>query len=202
MAGTIFLWCMWAVWIIATFLLPKQTQPRLFLAIFSLLLIIFVPFTFSILFLKIQLTAVVLLLLAYLAISRFDIRKRLYNFISICIVSLGYTGFLLFEIIDPVWLMLDRRILICAYMFLLIWLLENKDIFSQLSMMTAGMIHGEILFAMILSKWGMPYLAGSPEFLDTLMISSFPFLSFYFFRRLPRIILQKITLNNMKGMRH
>ena len=199
MVGSIFLWCMWAVWILATFLLPKQAQFRLFLSFFSLLLIILVPFSFSISFLKVQLTAVVLLLLAYSVNARFYIRKRLYNIVSICIVSLGYTGFLLFEIIDPVWLMLDRRIFLCTYAFLLIWLLENKDILSQLSMMVAGMIHGEIIFAIILSKWGMPYLAGSPEFLDVLMISSFPFLSFYFFRRLPHIFLQKTTLNNTKG---
>lgn len=104
----------------------------------------------------------------------------------------GFTGSLLLELYDPVWIFIDRRLLLGFFVFLLVQFLYTRSIKSQMICTLAGTIQGEIVYSIILKKWGFPYTIGSWDYLDICAI----FLLLIMLWALINSVLLNISLKN------
>jgi type III secretory pathway component EscS len=166
MDGDIFLGFLWAVWLIATFFLNKQNVMRFPAAVLSLILIISFPFSVPIFSFTIKLPAVIFLAVGYYYINSLPFTRKLYMILSVMIITAGFTGALLMELYDPIWMFMDRRIILGGIVFLLGQFLYPHSLYKCLSSMVIATIHGEIILSIFLSKWGIQYPIASEPFLD------------------------------------
>nr|WP_233274993.1 hypothetical protein [Calidifontibacillus oryziterrae] len=90
---------------------------------------------------------------------------------SICtlIITVGYVGFHLFELFDPVWLIFNRKwMLAFAIVYLTLMLIKDKQ--DRIVITIIGVSNGELLYSFILSTFSFRYEIGSFQFLDSLAI--------------------------------
>ena len=170
MAGLSFFWLAWIGWIWATFFLKKQNLLRIKIAVWLMVIIVSASFKLNIGYYEVSFSAFIITMLLFIETRGKKTGAFLYLFISSFIIMLAYTSFMLFELFDPVWVFLDRKILIVAgslYLILLLHKTTNGRVVSLIS----GFLQGEILFAIILGKMKFPYLISSFAFLDILFLS-------------------------------
>ncbi|MED1204887.1 hypothetical protein [Heyndrickxia acidicola] len=166
MDGEMFLGFLWAVWLIATFFLNKQNSMRIPAAALSLILIISYPYSIPIFSFSIKLPALLLLAIGYYYLNSLSFTRKLYMILSVMIITSGFTGAMLMELYDPIWMFMDRRLMLGGMVFLLGQFLYPQSLYKCLSSMVIAAIHGEILFSIFLSKWGIHYPIASDPFLD------------------------------------
>lgn len=171
MEGLLFYWIFWLLWIFFTFIVNKQHTYRLKLSVAVLAVIIFADFHYPIAGFDLNMGGLLLLFLVYLSLDHEKTSKVIYFFISSFIVTIAYVAFHLFEIFDPVWIIVNKDWMIGICIGYLVILLQKK-LKARLLIIISGMMQGEILFAYILSNYGFPYQVGSLECLDALALAS------------------------------
>ncbi|MDQ0271094.1 YphA family membrane protein [Cytobacillus purgationiresistens] len=170
MEGLTFYWVSWVLWVIITFLLNKNQVLRLPLSIGLLLVIISSSFSIELGGIKVTFASVLLLLTLYILVGRLSKPKMAYALICHLIILLAYVSFLLFELFDPVWVIFDRKwMLSILLVYLAIMLHENR--LMRVVIILMGAVNGEVLYALIISKFSFPHTVGSLMSLDAIALS-------------------------------
>lgn len=167
--GIMFYWLFWIFWVLSTFFMRRDDK-RWKISLWLLLAIIFSLQSIMIFGFEISLTALFMLLSTYMIFSNQNKRTGTYLFITSFIVMLAYVAFHLFELIDPVWLVIDRKWLLSMLLFYLIVSLHKSIMFRFLSLFI-GSIHGDILLSIILKQFSIGYSVGTLSFMDVLALS-------------------------------
>jgi signal transduction histidine kinase len=165
MEGLYFYGFTWALWIISTFLFKKTSILRLPLAIILLFILILSPYNFQFGKYTISYVSVFMLLLIFLIVGTFKVRKLLYFFITTITIAVCYVTFLLFELFDPIWIIFKRELMLSFILAYLSVLLQKK-VLGRIFIMIVGGVYGDILFSIILYPFSFPYDIGSLRFLD------------------------------------
>ncbi|WP_062104795.1 YphA family membrane protein [Bacillus niameyensis] len=173
MAGNLFFLFMWCLWIYFTFMMNKNNNIRWKAAASILIIIIFVPVKMDVGPLTLSGPALFLLFACYYMAAKFTLKKQIYLLFSVIALMLGYTGFLLMELYDPIWVIIDRRIILSFVLFVVGYFIYPTSIRLRLLFILLGVIQGEIVFAIILSKWQISYIIGALESFDFLAIVTF-----------------------------
>ncbi|MCR2820249.1 YphA family membrane protein [Lederbergia panacisoli] len=187
MQGMIFLLIAWVIWIYATFMMDKKSTYRWPIASCALLLIILKPLTIRFYFLHISGSSLLILIICYYLSSKLPFKKQLHLLFSVFTLMVGYAGFLLFEMYDPIWMFMDRVVLTSFTLFIFGYFLYSSSVLTRILLICLGTLQGDIVFASYLSKWDMPYLIGSMEYLDIISIIIISNLLFHFISNLTAI---------------
>lgn len=171
MEGALFYWFSWLGWVWSTFLMSKQNEYRLNIAIGLLLLIITSPYKLEILGIEVYLTAIVLMIFLLIATAKLRNRTFFIVFVTSFIIMIGYVSFLLFELFDPVWVIFDRKWMIAFGGILMASVLQSE---RRLQVLTLGfgLLQGDILFSFIMKRLTFPYQVASPAFLDIVSLAA------------------------------
>ncbi|WP_102345759.1 YphA family membrane protein [Bacillus sp. Marseille-P3661] len=169
MEGIVFYWFSWIAWVFSTFFM-KKGKKRLILSAAILLFIIGSNHIVRISSISINLTFLLLILFT-LSVVSINVRgwTLIYFLISSLIITMGYVGFHLFELFDPVWLLFDRNLMLSVAMVYLTLMLL-KDSSHRMMVMIIGVCNGELLYTYILSRFSFPHEIGSFQFLDVMAI--------------------------------
>ncbi len=167
MTSVVFIFLLWAVWVIATFLLEKNNPYRAPIAIVSLLLLISYPIQLYVFKLPLHGAILLLLLTGYILAARLSFFKQIYLSIAIVTTTLGYAGLHLVEMYDPIWVLIDRRVILSTFLFALSWLLSRTSFVERYIICVVGSIHGEFSYAVFLLSWDMHYYIGAKGYMDT-----------------------------------
>lgn len=170
MEGLYFYGFTWALWIISTFLIRKTSNLRLPLAIILLFILILSPYTFQFGNYTISYVSFFMLLVIFLIVGTFKVKKLLYFFITTLIMSVGYVTFLLFELFDPIWIIFKRELML-SFMVAYLSVLLQKKVLGRIFIIIVGGVYGDILFSIILFPFSFPYDIGSLRFLDVCSIA-------------------------------
>jgi hypothetical protein len=167
--GAVFYWTFWLYWVYLTFFMRKNHAYRLRLAVMVLLAIIFSTSHFIIGPFDIYASGLLLLLFSYIILSQ-DKRGTIF-YLCICslIISIAYVTIQLFEIFDPIWMILNREWMmgiVISYLSLLL----KKSLKGRLLIVVSGLVQGEFLYAYILQTLHLPYQIGTLAFLDVCSI--------------------------------
>ena len=130
MEGLQFYWIFWVGWIITTFFYPRFHQDRLNVSAWILISIMLSTTTVPFGLFDISGTGLFMLLTVYLFISQLPINQLLYILLSAFILMLVTACFFLYELFDPVWVVMKREwtlslILTCTTLLLLE--IESKE---------------------------------------------------------------------------
>lgn len=170
MEGLYFYWFAWIGWTWVTFFMAKKNPARTTIAVWMLLAMIAAPYKMTISTITIHGSGVVSSLFLLLETRRMNRKGFLFLFLSSFIIMLAHASFLLFEMLDPVWVILDRRILLAGSIVYLAILLQKSG-YNRGLVLIAGSLQGEVLYAAVLERYGFPYFVASLEYLDVLIIS-------------------------------
>ncbi|MBU8879110.1 hypothetical protein BGM26_08945 [Bacillus sp. FJAT-29790] len=171
MEGLTFYWVAWTFWIIATFFMKRSEASRIKLSLWLLLIIILSPHVISVFGMKISVAGLFLAGTLFMFTAKLERLKAVYFILCSFIIMLAYVCFLLFELFDPVWLVFPRNgMLAFLLVFLTVMLQENR--LNRILIVLLGSIQGDLLYALILSKYSFPYLVGSFAFFDAAALST------------------------------
>jgi hypothetical protein len=161
----------WAIWIIATFLIKKKSKIRLPIACFILLAIIISPYSFQIQDISVSYLSIFSMLIIFIRIGYLNLKKKLYFFLTSLIISIGYGTFLLFELFDPIWIVIKREWMLALLITYLSVLLQEK-LAWRISTVIIGCIYGDIIFAIIIQRFSFPYYIGSMSLFDVCSLAT------------------------------
>ncbi|QDP40475.1 YphA family membrane protein [Radiobacillus deserti] len=164
MEGFLFLWISWMIWIIVTFLLPK-TSTRTVCAIFILSTISLSSVYIVLDGLTIYVSIMVLFICGLWLIS--ETGHWLRYILTSTAVGLGFTGYLFWEQIMPVMLLLSRNIVIPFIASLLLFFI-TKNARDQLAVWISSACLGECIHSFILHGYGVNTSVGELRFLDVI----------------------------------
>lgn len=169
MEGLFMFWLSWVAWIIVTFLMAKSKK-RIMIAGFILLFIIFYSVHIPVPMGTINAGFVWLALGCYWMFHR-QARKRLFvSFLFGWFIAAVYAGFSLWTMYDPIIMIVQKEWMMASILFLLsIFLMKNALL--RVTVVTLGMIHGEVLTHFVTANiWGL-FEIGSSLFFDGLALS-------------------------------
>ncbi|MFD1707124.1 hypothetical protein ACFSCZ_10310 [Siminovitchia sediminis] len=166
MSGFLFIFVMWGIWIISFFLLDKNNPFRYPAAILSLMAVILHSVSFTLFGFHFSAASILLLLSAYRFIVHESWFRKAYLLLCVLIITFGYAGFYLIELYDPVWVLIDRKVLLAAALIVTGWILLPGCLTCRYAAIVIGSLQGEVFLAIFLSKWKIPYIIGSMEYLD------------------------------------
>lgn len=166
--GMFVYWFGWLVWIISTFLMPKK-EFRAVMSLCMLAIMIFIPLTMTMLGLTVSLGYIFCLLICYLQVGKRSVRQLIYPLFATMCVTCAYV--LINELIriDPVILVIDKRILIALPTLLVAFLLLRGA--KRTVLLSIGLLHGEVAVHI----WRSDYsgtLIGSYAFFDVLALTA------------------------------
>lgn len=193
MSGIIFLFFLWGIWIVATFLLNKDDPARLPIAALSLLLLVVSSISFSVKSVTVNGAAILLMMGSCVVISKWSFLQKMYFIFSALTIMVGYAGAYLLELYDPVWVFLDKRILLSSALYIIGWILYPASLFYRFFAIVVGTLLGEIFLGVFLSQWSMPYTVGSLEYLDIFGLSATLLLIAHLLTAVKRIMKQHAT---------
>jgi hypothetical protein len=171
MEGLYFFWFAWSLWIITTFILNKHSNMRLPLAVLILLALIISPYSFTIREYTVSYVSLLMLLIVFIKLGSFSLARKFYFFLTSLIISFGYVAFLLFELFDPIWIIVKREWML-AFIITYLSVLLQKRLIWRISTIIIGCIYGDILFAIIIFRFSFPYAIGSLSMLDVCSLAS------------------------------
>lgn len=180
MEGSIFYWICWSFWVYLTFFLKKQNPYRLKLAAAILLVIILSTSHFKLGNIEIYASGVFILSLTFIMISKEKLRAIIYFFICSYIMGIAYVTFHLFEIFDPIWIIIKKEWMMGILLGYLAIILQ-KSLRGRLLIVINGTMQGEFLYAFILNKYHFPYSIGALAYLDVCALISFLLVGWSFF---------------------
>lgn len=168
--GLYFYFLGWTGWIIVTFLFPKSSL-RTFLSILLLLVMACSATHIDIYGFSVSLAFVILIFTAIFLLTNTMKQKYFLNYFSICTMSLAYVCFVIFEIYDPVWIIIDRTWML-SFILLYLALLLFKTKWERFAFMLTGILQGEILNSFVLNSIFSYSVIGSFDFLAVLFLTS------------------------------
>jgi cbb3-type cytochrome oxidase subunit 3 len=154
-----------------TFLLNRNNPYRLKLSVIVLITISLSELHYSLGNDQLYASGFFLLMVTYFLFSREKRSTMIYLFICSFIVSISYVSFHLFEIYDPIWIIINKQWMIGIFLGYLAILLQ-KTLKGRLFIIISGTMQGEILYAYILSKYHFPYSIGGFDYLDVFSLIS------------------------------
>ncbi|WP_053073702.1 hypothetical protein [Bacillus sp. LL01] len=169
-AGLYFYFLGWIGWIIITFLFPKSSV-RTFLSLLLLLVIAGSATYIDIYGYKVNIAFLFLMITAIILLTKTLKQKYFLHYFSICTLSLAYVCFVIFEIYDPVWILIDRTFML-SFILLYLSLLLFKGKLERFVFMLTGVLQGEILNSFVLNSIFSYSVIGSYDFLAVLFLSS------------------------------
>lgn len=104
-----------------------------------------------------------LCIISFVGIALYSIWKKLYTLLSALIIAMLYTSFHLLEVYDPIWIVVDRLLLLSGALVYASVLLHGDRIL-RLCSLYIGMLQGELLVTLIFRKLHFPYEYGSLAF--------------------------------------
>ncbi|WP_456061850.1 YphA family membrane protein [Bacillus massiliglaciei] len=165
MEGVFFYWLMWMAWVVLLFFIPQTVQKRTSL-IFHIQSVIFLSgWSIPVLHVSCKLSGIYLIVIICYYIRVYSPFKLFLFLIHSFIIMMAYCCFMIFSILDPVWLIMDASLLLAAGMNYLAWLIQPawKDRFLVICL---GLALGDFLFAEMLSYQGIQYEGMSYTWLD------------------------------------
>lgn len=180
MAGSMFYWIFWSLWVYLTFILKRQNSSRLKLSAGVLAVIILSPYYIHFAGFALNSSALFLLFLAYVTLYHEKTSRLLYFFICSFIVMIAYVTFHLFEIYDPVWLIFNKEWMLGIVIGFLTILLQ-KNGHDRLFILIIGFMQGELLYACILRRYHFSYPVGSLGSLDAFSLTLLIIIGWSFF---------------------
>ncbi len=169
--GIIFYFTAWGIWILSSFLIDKKQRYRLGFSAWILLLIILSGYYFSIDAVSVSFSAILVVLTVYSLLAKYKNKKLFYFLVCQLIGVLAYVSFHLFEMFDPVWVIMDREWMLSVMMVLVSLILMRKRFERVLLLASAG-IHGEVVNGIIFHSFSFPYTIGSFVYLDVLALAA------------------------------
>ncbi|WP_425427172.1 YphA family membrane protein [Bacillus oleivorans] len=184
--GWFFYCCLWSCWIVLTFIVPKSLPYRFYIGCFILMSIILSIYKVPIFHWSVNLTILIWMIGCMVSFAALPFSKRLYQICVSFIVMLVYVVFLLFELYDPIWVIVDRRWLL-SFIIGTIAILMNVKLLDRIAATIIGLGMGEFLFAYVLFTTGIKWDITTPHFLDLcssigiliLLWSGFEFVIYY-----------------------
>ncbi|WP_338451782.1 hypothetical protein R4Z09_07905 [Niallia oryzisoli] len=171
MDGFLFYWLFWFGWIITTFFYPKTHPIRLLLSAWILTAIALSTTSITLWGFEINGTGIFIAVSVYISAAQLTAKKLIYFMLSSFIVMLTSVCFLLFELFDPIWILIKRDWLL-AILVSCIALLLYSDKKQRILVMLLGMIQGEILYSFILTRYSFSYPVASLYALDPLALAA------------------------------
>lgn len=120
--------------------------------------------------LEVSVVSIFFLILAYYEIGKMKGKSMVYFLITSFILMLAYGSFQLFELFDPVWLILDRNWMFAVVLTYMTIMMHN-EVFKRVITLIFGSIHGELVYSLVLNVYSMEIPIGSLQFLDVISIS-------------------------------
>ncbi|WP_335869734.1 YphA family membrane protein [Bacillus sp. 2205SS5-2] len=198
MEGYWFLWSAWFIWIYATFLLNRQHPYRFVIALVTLIQVVVYPFQFQIGEMMIQGPFFVLGIFLFIWLARYEIYQKIYFLLTVWITGMFYASFLFIEVYDPIWIVLDRRLLFPLLLTISLLLLFKKEESRWAVALMGGGMLGEMLVFTTFRSVGLPYKVGGSAFLDVLFLTMlFTSISFHLSASMIRLQM-KIPLKKEK----
>ncbi len=170
MDGSTFYFVAWIGWIVVTFFMKKESI-RWKISTCILIFIICSPLNVTIASFTISVNALFLCIISFVGITLYSIWKKLYTLLSALIIAMLYTSFHLLEVYDPIWIVVDRLLLLSGALVYASVLLHGDRIL-RLCSLYIGMLQGELLVTLIFRKLHFPYEYGSLAFLDVAAVST------------------------------
>ncbi|MBD8070266.1 hypothetical protein [Bacillus sp. PS06] len=171
MEGIYFYWIAWMAWVYTTFIMEKNKE-RLGLSLLFLILIILSPLQLTLKTYHLNVVHFVILFISFTLIAKKTMAQKVYLLICSLTITIAYVTFQLFELFDPIWLFLDRKLLL-AFVLIYLTLMLTKDRFSRMAILLIGSCQGELLYGFVINKFRFEYEIGSFLFLDVLSIAFF-----------------------------
>ncbi len=120
--------------------------------------------------LEVSVVSIFFLILTYYEIGKMKGKSMVYFLITSFILMLAYGSFQLFELFDPVWLILDRNWMFAVVLTYMTIMMHN-EVFKRVIALIFGSIHGELVYSLVLNVYSMEIPIGSLQFLDVISIS-------------------------------
>lgn len=167
MDGLLFYLIFWIGWVITTFFYSKSNPDRLVFSAWILAAVFFSHSMIEIYHVSINMTGLFIIVTGFFYGSKLHIKRLLYFLLSSFIIMLATVCFLLYELFDPIWVLIKRELLIAIIISFAAWLLAANQ--KQRVVITMfGMILGELFYAIILLKYPFFHPVASLYFLDSL----------------------------------
>jgi hypothetical protein len=192
MAGIYFYWICWLLWVVATFLLPKE-KARTVIAIWILLIIIFSNLYISMYDYEFSISYILITLGGFVLLT--TLRRIGLQIFSAMTIMVGFTSLLIWEANAPVWIFMPRLIVI-PMICVILTVLVNKHFINRITISIIGLCSGEFLYHLLLSNYSILHTIGDRIFLDTLFVSLFILISIEVLRKAKDKVL--IFLNTSK----
>lgn len=170
MDGSTFYFVAWIGWIVVTFFMKKEPI-RWKISACILIFIICSPLNVTIASFTVSVNALLLCIISFVGITLYSIWKKLYTLLSALIIAMLYTSFYLLEVYDPIWIVVDRLLLLSGALVYASILLYGDRIL-RLCTLYIGMLQGELLVTLIFHKLHFPYEYGSLAFFDVVAVST------------------------------
>jgi hypothetical protein len=173
MEGAFFYWFLWMGWIITTFLVRKNDPNRFRLSAFFLLAIVFSEINVPFLGFTLNGTFIFLYVMGFVYLANTFNEKWMYLWITSLIVTLSYNGYLFLQLVDPVWMIFHPQWMLAAFIFALTMIVYSDCTKSRMLSGLLGMMQGEVMFQLLLAKWGFSSQIGTHYVLDMICMFSF-----------------------------
>jgi hypothetical protein len=170
MEGIFFYWTFWVLWICMTFFVSKYNPNRVKYSVIILLSIILSSQYIQAWGLEVSVVSLLFLLIAYYEVGKMKGKSMAYFLITSFILMLAYGSFQLFELFDPVWLILDRNWMFAVVLTYMTIMMHNQHT-QRIMVLIFGSIHGEIIYSLVLDVYSMKVPIGTLRFLDVISIS-------------------------------
>ncbi|MBM7701709.1 hypothetical protein [Metabacillus iocasae] len=169
MEGIYFYWFAWMGWIFTTFLMKKTKQRLLYTAIILCSIMLSV-INVQLLDMEVNSAFLFLLIISYMSFSIVKAKKQVYYFIASFIGALAYASFCLFELYDPVWILIDKRVMVSALILYVIFMLV-KTYRMRIICSVISICQGDLFFSFVLRTLSFPYEIGAPSLLDIVAVT-------------------------------
>ncbi|WP_368504517.1 hypothetical protein AB3N04_02190 [Alkalihalophilus sp. As8PL] len=170
MDGVYFYWVGWIYLCLITFFWPKNSR-RTVVAIFMFTLLIVSPKFVTVQSIQVSLGYVFMIGVFYGYLTQLKTRSLLYILPTSLIVAASYASFQLVSIYDPVVHLIDGRIMSMAIVVTLSCIMTTKWSL-RLLIAILGLLHGELLYGLTVSKTFMVYSFGEFYLLDVMALTS------------------------------
>lgn len=171
MEGIIFYWFMWIAWVYTTFIMEKNHH-RDKLSVFILLIIFSSKGAMIIDHYHLSIPFLLMLTYSYYLTAKQKQTNIILYYFASTTITFAYAGIMLFSIYDPVWFIIDYR-LIVSLIVSIITIYLGKSNLQRYALLIMSSCHGEFLYWLVMSKFHNGISIGNSAFLDIVVIGCF-----------------------------
>ncbi|MCE4047203.1 MULTISPECIES: YphA family membrane protein [Bacillaceae] len=169
MEGNMFFWFAWMLWLIPTFFMEKDNNNRSKYASFLLIAIILYPHQLPFMGMEVSVLLLVQIVSAFIYAARLRTSQQLYMVLTAFMTMLAYCALQLLSILDPVWLLIDKDVML-AVMLAILSVMLHRTMATQGLMIIIGSSVGEMLYGYLLHYYRMDERIGTAAFFDSLLL--------------------------------